>query len=74
LADEKTHDITVEKIIPNAAVVVVNDEWRARLTSEDYNGPRALIKKNARFRATADSYRIEGTLCIRINEVVEILD
>jgi hypothetical protein len=72
-ADEKTYDITVEKIIPNAAVVVVNDEWRARLTSEDYNGPRALIKKNARFRATADFYRMEGTLCIRINEVVGIL-
>ena len=71
---EKTYDITVEKIIPNAAVVIVNDEWRARLTPEEYNGPRALIKRNSRFRATADFYRVEGTLCIRINEVVEILD
>jgi DNA-binding IscR family transcriptional regulator len=73
-ADEKTYDVTVEKIYPNGAVVTVNDKWRARLTPEEYNGPRALIKKNSRFRATADLYKIAGTLCIRINEVVEILD
>jgi Fanconi anemia group M protein len=73
-ADEKTYNITVEKIYPNGAVVTVNDKWKARLTPEEYNGPRALIKKNSRFRATADLYKIAGTLCIRINEVVEILD
>jgi Fanconi anemia group M protein len=73
-ADEKTYDVTVEKIYPNGAVVTVNDKWKARLTPEEYNGPRALIKKNSRFRATADLYRMAGTLCIRINEVVEILD
>jgi Fanconi anemia group M protein len=72
--DEKTYDVTVEKIYPNGAVVTVNDKWKARLTPEEYNGPRALIKKNSRFRATADLYRMAGTLCIRINEVVEILD
>jgi hypothetical protein len=73
-ADEKTYDVTVEKIYPNGAIVTVNDKWKARLTPEEYNGPRALIKKNSRFRATADLYRMAGTLCIRINEVVEILD
>ena len=71
---EKTYEIVVEKIYPNGAVVVVNDKWRARLTPEEYNGPKALIKKNSRFRAAADLYRMGGTLCIRVNEVVEKLD
>lgn len=66
-------EVTVEKIYPNIAVVIVNDRWRARLTPEDYNGPKALIKKNSRFKADADLYRTGGTLCIRINEVVEVL-
>lgn len=73
-ASEKTYEIVVEKIYPNGAVVIVNDKWRARLTPEEYDGPRALMKKNSRFRAAADLYRNGGTLCIRINEVVEKLD
>jgi len=72
-AGKKTYEITVEKIYPGKAVVMVNDEWRARLAAEDYNGPRALIKKNSRFKAVADLYRAEGTLCIRIKEVAMVL-
>jgi hypothetical protein len=53
---------------------MVNDKFRARLTPEEYNGPKALIKKNSRFKATADLYRLAGTLCIRVKEVVEILE
>ncbi len=73
-AGEKTYDVAVEKIYPNVAVVIVNDKWRARLTPEDYTGPKALIKKNSRFKATADLYKMDGTLCIRVNEVVQILN
>ncbi len=72
-AEERTFEITIEKIYPNVAVVMVNDKWRARLNPEEYYGPKALIKKNSRFKATADIYRMDGTLCIRINEVVETL-
>ena len=61
-------------VYPNVAVVIVNDKWRARLTPEDYTGPKALIKKNSRFKATADLYKMGGTLCIRVNEVVQILN
>ena len=61
-------------VYPNVAVVIVNDKWRARLTPEDYTGPKALIKKNSRFKATADLYKMDGTLCIRVNEVVQILN
>jgi Fanconi anemia group M protein len=71
---EKVYEIAIEKILPNVAVVLVNDKWRARLIPEEYNGPKALIKKNSRFKATADLYRTSGTLCIRINEVVETMD
>jgi superfamily II DNA/RNA helicase len=71
---EKTCDVVVEKIYPNAAVVIVNDKWRARLTPDDYNGPKALIKKNSKFKATADLYKMGGTLCIRVNDVVKILN
>jgi ERCC4-related helicase len=73
-ADEKVYELTVEKIYPNTAVLMVNDKFRARLTPEEYNGPKALVKKNSRFKATADLYRLGGTLCIRVKEVVEILD
>ena len=55
-------------------VTVPMHAWRARLTPEDYTGPKTLIKKNSRFKATADLYRMGGTLCIRVNEVVQILN
>ena len=71
---KKVYELTVEKIVPNAAVLIVNDKWRARLTPEEYNGPKALIKKNSRFKATADLYRLDGTLHIRVKEVIETLD
>jgi hypothetical protein len=74
LAGERTYDLTVEKIYPNVAVVIVNDKWKTRLTLEEYNGSKALIKKNSRFKATADLYKMGGTLCIRVNEDVQILN
>ena len=70
----KTYEILIEKIYPGAAVVVIDDKYRARLTPYDYYGPPKLIKKNSRFRASAKLYRIDGTLHIRIKEVVEVLD
>ncbi len=73
-AGKKTYDIQIEKIYRGRAVVRVNDEWRARLTPEEYNGPRQLIKKNSRFRAVADLYRLDGTLCISIKQVTKVLD
>lgn len=73
-AGRKTYEIMVEKIYAGSAVVLVDDKWRARLESQEYGGPRNLIKKNARFKASAKLYRLEGTLCISVNEVTEILD
>jgi len=72
-ATGETFEITVEKIYPGTAVVLIDDKWRARLAPEDYNGPRKLIKKNSRFRAEARLYRVKGTLCISVRKVTEIL-
>jgi len=73
LTGGKVYEVLVEKIYPGSAVVRVNDKWRARLDPYDYDGPRNLIKKNARFTAAADLYRMNGTLCIRIKEVAQKL-
>jgi Fanconi anemia group M protein len=68
-----SYEIRIEKIYPNSAVVVVNEEWRARLEPQDYNGPRNLIKKNSRFKAIAELYKVNGTLHIRIKDVIQKL-
>ena len=66
-----SYDIIVEKILPGSATVLVNNKWRARLTPENYNGPRNLIKKNSRFSASAELYDSNGVLCIRVKEVTK---
>jgi len=70
----RTYEVVIEKIYPGVAVVKVNDKWRARLDPYDYNGPRGLIKKNSRFRAVAELYRMDGKLCIRIKDVIQTLN
>ncbi len=69
----KTFEVTIEKILPGSALVLIDDQWRARLLPEDYDGPRNLIKKKSRFRASAQLYRVEGALYIRVKDVTEIL-
>ena len=71
---KKTYEVKIEKIYPGLAVVRVNDKYRARLEHDEYNGPRDMIKKNARFTAIANLYRKNGTLCIKIKEVTQTLN
>jgi Fanconi anemia group M protein len=73
-AESKTHKIQFEKINRGSAIVRVDDKWKARLESQEYNGPKDLVKKNNMFRASAKMYRYDGTLYIRINDVTAILD
>jgi Fanconi anemia group M protein len=73
LTGGKVYEVLVEKIYPGSAVVRINDKWRARLDPYEYNGPRNLIKKDSTFKAVADLYRMNGTLCIRIKEVTQKL-
>ena len=74
LAGEKAYEVEVERVYPGLAVVKVNDKWRARMAAGEYNGPRSLVKKNSRFKATADLYRMNGRLCIRVTEVTQTLN
>jgi len=63
----------IEKILPGLALVLIDDQWRARLLPEDYDRPRNLIKKKSPFRASAQLYRVEGALYIRVKDVTEII-
>lgn len=69
----KVYEVEVEKIYPGSAVVRVNDKWRARLDPHDYEGPAKLIKKNSRFKAVAELYRMNGVLHIRVRDVTQKL-
>ncbi len=70
----KVYEIQVEKIYPGSAVVIVNNKWRARLEPSNYEGPASLIKKNSKFKAIAQLYRINGTLHITVKDVVQKLE
>jgi Fanconi anemia group M protein len=70
----KVYEVEIEKIYPGSAVVLVNGKWRARLEPSDYEGPVGLIKKNSRFKAVADLYRMNGVLHIRVKDVVQKLE
>jgi len=63
------HEVSVERILPGHAVVFVDQKWRARLTPEDYRGPRSVLRKGVSFRAVGQLYRLNGVLCIRIDHV-----
>ena len=65
------HEIKVEKIQRGCAIVNVDDTWSAMLTPEDYDGPRNLIKKNSRFRASSRLYSFQGSLYISVIDVIE---
>ena len=69
----KLMEIEVEQILQGEAVVVVDQKWHARLLASDYNGPRQLIKKHARFRAKCELYHSSGALCVNVRQVVQKL-
>jgi Fanconi anemia group M protein len=69
----KVYEIEVEKIYPGSAVVLVNDKWKARLEPSDFEGPVNLIKKNSRFKAIAELYKMSGVLHVRVRDIVQKL-
>ncbi len=70
--ERDAYEITVEKIYPGKAVVLINDKWRARITSQDFEGPTNIIKKDARFKARGTLYHDGDTLCFRLKEVIQL--
>ena len=65
------HTVSVEKIYPGFAVVLVDERFRARLEPSAYNGPRDLIKKGRTFKARATITKVDGATTILIHDVVE---
>jgi len=55
-----SYEMRIREICPNSAAVIVNEEWRARLETQDYNGPRTLIEKSSGFKAMAELYKVDG--------------
>jgi len=73
MPERDVYEVTVEKIYPGSAVVLVNGKWRARMTAQDFEGPTGMIKREARFKARGTLYRDGSTLCFRVRQVTQIL-
>jgi Fanconi anemia group M protein len=73
MPDKDVYEILVEKIYSGNAVVVINGKWRARMTTQDYEGPAGLVKKDAKFKARGTLYRDGNTLCLRVRQVTQVL-
>ena len=71
--NKSLYDVFVEEISPGKAVVLIDGKQRARLTEQDFEGPKNLIKKKAKFKARGAFYRDDGTLHFRVMEVVQQL-
>jgi len=73
MPEQDVYEVTVEKIYPGSAVVLVDGKWRARMTAQDFEGPTGMIKREARFKARGTLYRDGSTLCFRVRQVTQVL-
>ena len=73
MPERDVYEVTVEKIYPGSAVVLVNGKWRARMTAQDFEGPTGMIKREARFKARGTLYRDGSTLCFKVRQVTQVL-
>jgi hypothetical protein len=71
---EDIYTIEVLKVEQGRVKILVNDEIEAILQPEDYNGPRNLIKKYAKFKAKTKLYTNLGTHYAKISEITEVLN
>jgi len=65
--------VEVEKILPGVALVCVDGKYAAKLTPENYEGPRKLLKKNSAFKAQGSLYQLNGDLYVNIRQVIQVL-
>ncbi len=63
-------NIEIEKVVMGKAMVLVNSKWRAILNHSDYRGPRELIKKGREFKASGELYQDNGSLKIRVEQIL----
>jgi Fanconi anemia group M protein len=70
----ETHEVRVDKVYHGFAAVTVDKKWEATLSPEEYEGPRSLIKRGTKFRASGLIYRERGRLYLRVKSIIEILN
>ncbi|MEM4315669.1 MAG: helicase-related protein [Nitrososphaerota archaeon] len=66
----KIHTITIEKIYPGFAIVLVDEKFRARLEPSRYNGPRDNIKKGKVFKAMTTITKIGGVTYVSVHDII----
>ncbi|MGH2639086.1 MAG: helicase-related protein, partial [Rhabdochlamydiaceae bacterium] len=69
----KLMEIEIEQVMQGQAIVLVDKRWHARLHATDYVGPRQLIKKRSKFRASCELYHSDDVLCVKVRKVVQTL-
>ncbi len=67
------YEVEIERVLAGRATCLINGKWKARLASEEYDGPPNLIMKNTRLKANGTLYYEGKNLCIRVRRVTEIL-
>ncbi|MEM4188356.1 MAG: helicase-related protein, partial [Candidatus Hadarchaeum sp.] len=67
------HVFEVLKVQLGEAILLVDDRFRAVVTSADYHGPRELLRKGRRFSAVSELYEYSGTRYARIYAIDEAL-
>ena len=66
--------IDLHKVRRGYAEVTVDEELRATMLVEEYDGPSGLLRKGAWFRAVAQVYGRRGNRHIWVKEVTEVLE
>ncbi len=69
LRPQDVYTFEVEKVLQGRAILSVDGKWHAVMVPEEYDGPRQLLKKGSRFRATAKLYKLDGKLHARIYSI-----
>ncbi|MGC2425783.1 MAG: helicase-related protein [Nitrososphaeraceae archaeon] len=65
-----TYDVYVEKVIQGRALVIVNENWHARLNHSDYEGPCELLRKGSEFKVVGELYSDEGVFSLRVKQIL----
>lgn len=73
VSGERRHLFEVEKVLLGQAILLVDNKWRSVLIPQEYSGPRYLIRRGAKFEATADFYNLNGKWYARIRSVDRII-
>jgi ERCC4-related helicase len=72
--DAKVYRVYVEEMYPGAAVVVVNDRFRASVPMDFYDAPpasRSVWKKGKELKVLGSLVKIDGKMHLRVYDILE---